>query len=276
MKKRHNKKRNIAFVYEALLREATVAVLRKDIQRRNKVISILKEHFGKHSFLKQELECYRSLYENQNLPEAVCGKIIKEARIQRLAIDPNGLFAQKTQLIKAINKELSPTIFNNFVPNYKALATIAHIFSSKTSPKDRVMLEAQLISSMSQAPPSETTPEIDNVVYKSFVKKFNAKYGTELLDEQKALLNYYISSFSDNAVELKMFLNEEIARLKRELERAKDSPEIQQDRDMSQKTIQVVEKLDGFAKTEISEGLLLTVLKMQSLIMEINTDANHD
>ena len=36
MKKRHNKKRNIAFVYEALVREATVAVLRKDGERKNK------------------------------------------------------------------------------------------------------------------------------------------------------------------------------------------------------------------------------------------------
>ena len=42
MKKRHNKKRNIAFVYEALVREATVAVMRKDVGRRDKVVNILK------------------------------------------------------------------------------------------------------------------------------------------------------------------------------------------------------------------------------------------
>ena len=45
MKIRHNKKRNTAFVYEALVREATVAVLKEDVERRDKTISIIKRHF---------------------------------------------------------------------------------------------------------------------------------------------------------------------------------------------------------------------------------------
>ena len=276
MKKRHNKKRNIAFVYEALVREATVAVMRKDIERRKKVFKIIKEHFGEQSLLKRELQCYRSLYENQNLDETTSQKILLEARMQRRAIDPNGLFKQKTELIKKINQDLSPSIFNNFVPNYKSLATISQIFSTKTSPKTRVMMEQQVIAAMGRQPPTEDTPEIDNVVYQSFVKKFNDKYGAELLDEQKELLAHYISSFSDNALQLKMFLNEEISRLKRELDEAKNISEIREDKEMLNKTTQVVEKLNGFAKTEISEHLLLKVLNIQSLLKEINTDANHD
>jgi hypothetical protein len=73
-----------------------------------------------------------------------------------------------------------------------------------------------------------------------------------------------------------MFLNEEICRLKRELEDAKTITEIQSDPEMLQKTERVVEKLNGFAKTEISEHLLLNVLNIQSLLKEINTDANHN
>ncbi len=185
MKKRHNKKRNIAFVYEALVREATVAVMRKDGGRRDKVVNILKNHFGQNSLLKRELDCYRSLYENQSLDETTSQKILVEARMHRRAIDPNGLFKQKTELIKDINQDLSPSVFNNFVPNYKSHATISQIFSTKTSPKTRVMMEQQVIAAMSRKPNTEDTPEIDNVVYQSFVKKFNDKYGGELLDEQK-------------------------------------------------------------------------------------------
>ena len=34
MKTKHNKKRNTAFVYEALIREATVAILKEDLKKR--------------------------------------------------------------------------------------------------------------------------------------------------------------------------------------------------------------------------------------------------
>jgi len=276
MKKRHNKKRNIAFVYEALVREATVAVMRKDTHRRNKVVGILKKHFSADSLLKKELECYHSLCENQDLSEEISTKILNEARQQRVALDSSNLFNQKTQLIKDINQELSPSIFNNFVPNYKSLATIAQMFSIKTSPKDQVMLEKQILESMTQPAISESNLVVDNVLYRSFVKKFNEKYGNSLLREQQELLGYYISSFADNALELKIFLNEEIARLKAQLGEAKNNPEIQADAEMLRKTEEVIEKLSGFAKTEISERLLLTVLNTQSLLKEINTDANHD
>ena len=67
MKIKHNKKRNTAFVYEALVREATVAILKNDRERKNKVISIIKKHFHNESMLHKDLEFYRSLYENQNL-----------------------------------------------------------------------------------------------------------------------------------------------------------------------------------------------------------------
>ena len=45
MKIRHNKKRNTAFVYEALVREATAAILKEDAERKDKTISIIKKHF---------------------------------------------------------------------------------------------------------------------------------------------------------------------------------------------------------------------------------------
>ena len=45
MKIRHNKKRNTAFVYEALIREGTAAILKKDEAKRDKIVALLKKHF---------------------------------------------------------------------------------------------------------------------------------------------------------------------------------------------------------------------------------------
>ena len=72
-------------------------------------------------------------------------------------------------------------------------------------------------------------PQIDKTVYKLFVNKFNEKYNNQLLPEQKQLLNYYVSSFADNALSLKIFLNEEVGRLKTELKQSLNIEEIKND-----------------------------------------------
>ena len=275
MKFKHNKKRNSAFVYEALIREATVATMKNDTQRKETAVRLVKKHFKAGSLLRKDLECYRSLYENQNLDRITCEKILREVKIQKRLIDPNGLFKQQTDLIRDVNMELSPTSFNNFVPNYKTLATIAQIFSDKISPKDQVILENAIVRNMGELMTEQKviTP-IDNVVYKTFVNKFNSKYADELLDEQKELLGYYISSFMDNALQLKMFLNEEVTRLKTKLEEAKDVDEIKSDREMLNKTNQVIEKLNSYSKETISEEVLMTVMRTQALVKEIYNDGS--
>ena len=274
MKVKHNKKRNTAFVYEALIREATAAVLKEDVERRDKAISIIKRHFHSKSLLRQDLECYRSLYENQNLDENTSQKVLAESRRQKIMIDPTGLFKQQTELIHDINKELTPQVFNNFVPNYKALATIDQMFSQKTSPKNRVILEGEIIKGMATTAQNVDKLAIDNVTFRTFVDKFNDKYENGLLQEQKNLLTKYITSFSDNGLELKMYLNTEIGRLKTKLAEAVNVDAIKNDEDMLNKTNQIVEKLKSFAKSDINENVLMTVLKTQSLVEEIYNGDN--
>ena len=206
MKTKHNKKRNTAFVYEALIREATVAILKKDLKKRDKIITIIKTHFKENSALKKNLECYRSLYETRGMDKETSEKILKEAKLASRLLDPHGLFKEQSALILDINKELDSSVFNGFVPNYKTLASIAQIFSDKISPKDQVLLENEILKTMITEGNTETSfviEEIDNVLIKTFVKKFNNKYDHHLLKEQKDLLTYYISSFADNALQLK-------------------------------------------------------------------------
>ena len=275
MKIKHNKKRNTAFVYEALIREATVAILRNDHKKSNKVVTLIKKHFHSNSLLKKDLECYRSLYENQGIDKSLSEKILKEVRMQKMMIDPEGLFKQQTKLIHDVNKEITPEVYNNFVPNYKTLATIDQIFSTKTSPKNRIIMENEIISQMSaRAAGNDNNVEIDNVTYRSFVSKFNEKYDADLLKEQKDLLTHYITSFSDNGLELKNFLNNEIGRLKEKLRESCDADEIKNDKDMLQKTEEVISRLEAFSKEGITENVLMTVLKTQSLVEEIYNGDN--
>mgnify|MGYP001077130650 CR=1 FL=1 len=275
MKNRHNKKRNTAFIFESLMREAAAAIIKADEDRKNTVLKIVKKHFKPDTGLKKHLECYKSLYENQDISIELSEKILKEAKMASRLIDPHGLFKQQTELINDINKDLSPSFFNNFVPNYKTLASIDQIFSDKLTPKSRVMLETALVEDMTRPAPKDDTDSVDSIVLRTFTDKFNEKYATTLSEEQKHLLSYYITSFADNSVELKMFLNEELARLKSTLTVASSEEVFKEDSDMKQKATKIIEKLDKFRQTEIDEEVLLTVLKTQELVKELTNGSNN-
>jgi hypothetical protein len=276
MKIKHNKKRNTAFVFESLLREATVAIIKGDTDKQHKVVQIIKKHFTADSELKKHLECYRSLYENQSLNAQISEKILTEAKMASRLIDPHGLFKKQTELINDINTTLSPSVFSNFVPNYKTLATIDQIFCDKLPPKTRVMLESTIVENMTKnAPENVANEEIDNTTVSCFVGKFNEKYSETLSEEQKQLLSHYITSFTDNAVSLKMFLNEEIVRLKDAIVESSTDEMFAEDAEMKQKASQIIEKLEGFKKAQINDDILLTVLKTQELVKEMSNGSNN-
>jgi hypothetical protein len=215
------------------------------------------------------------LYEEQNLDKQTSKRIIQEAKLQQKLINPESVFDAQTSLIHDINKQLSSSVFGNFVPNYKSLATIGQLFSDRTSPKSLVILENRIVDSMQKSNIRHVSTDlVDGLVYRAFVDKFNKKYEQNLLSEQKELLTHYISSFADNALGLKVFLNEEISRLKLKLNEALQTQEIKNDSDMHNKAKRIIEHLNTFAKQDFNDEILLTVLKTQSLVEEIYSDAN--
>jgi len=275
MKNKHNKKRNTAFVFEALAREATTAIIKGDQERKAKVVSIVRKHFTGDSLLKKDLECYRSLYENQDLDENTSQKILEAVMAAKRLIDPDGLFKQQTEVINDINKELTPATFNNFVPNYKSLATIAKMFNTD-SPKQKVMLESKIIEGMVGKLEEQSLEPLDSLTFVTFTKKFNEKYNGSLLREQKELLNHYISSFSHDELETKIYLNRELGRLKQSLSEAVKVEEIANDPEMVKKTNAVKERLESLSgETKLNESTLLTILKTQELVKEIYDDGSN-
>ena len=197
---------------------------------------------------------------------------LSETKRVYFSLDQDTLFKQQSSLISDINQNLSKDVYSNFVPNFKSLATISQVFSDKTPIKSKVLLEESLMKNMTVQENEENgnMPPIDNLVYKTFVKKFNEEYGDKLHEEQKTLMNNYISSFSDNGIGLKMFLNEEVKRLKDALGVAmKNSEEINEDRGMLDKTKEVFELIEQFKDRAIDKSMVEQVLKVQNLIREI-------
>ncbi len=58
MKFNQNKKRNTAFIYVTLIMEFSKASINKQKERKQNILSILKEFFSKDKILKKDLEIY--------------------------------------------------------------------------------------------------------------------------------------------------------------------------------------------------------------------------
>ena len=90
------------------------------------------------------------------------------------------------------------------------------------------------------------------------------------LFHQKELLNNYVSSVNDNGIELKIYLNEEIGRIKDELLNIKKSENF--DSDIKEKLGKVYNVLDETKNKQIDTETLEVVLSAQQLLEDIQND----
>ncbi len=271
MRLKHNKKRNTAFVYEALVRELTESVVKNNKNKQNKIVSIIKDHFTSDSVLRKELDLYKSIYETRQIEKSTAQKIVGQVKIEHDSLDKKRLFQEQSALINKINRTLSNKVYTNFVPNYKTIASVYSIFQNGLPVRDRVLLEENIVEQMSASleAPKEMQQPIDSLVYGSFVKNFNEEYSSSLNENQKMLLTKYISSFSDNALELKTYLNEEIGRIKENLIALKDREEISTNNIFQEKIQKIYAIIDNAKEKAIDTEMLEMVLNAQQLIEEI-------
>jgi len=266
---KHHKKRNTAFLYEVLVREGTKATLAKNIERLNLVKQIILEHFGPNTHLRDELSLYGAL-RNPDVDKSLGEKFLTEVKSRYMSLDKRQLFNEQTHLINKINKTLGATVYDNFIPYYKDLATIAQIFGDNTPIKEKILLEQEVLNKFQTVKEQNgELKHIDNIVLRSFVKKFNDKYSS-LLTEQKDLLSKYISSFADDGLELKVYLNEELSKLNARVSAALSNDDIKNDKYMTEKTNKLLNIIKEFKeKKTLSADMLENLLKIQQFVHEV-------
>ena len=274
-KTKHNKKRNTAFLYEALVREMTKAVVSQDKERKNNIVNILKESFSSNKILGRELKLYQAILESTDLDNITAEKLLYKIREAYSELDEQEIYDAQSSVINRINKEIGSDVYNNFVPNYKSIATVSQLFgvdSTAVGIKRGVILEQQVLKTLTANTIEESKTgmkPIDNIVFKTFTSKFNETYGDNLLSEQKELLNQYILSFSSD-IDMKIYLNEELGRLHGALQQALATDEIKSDNTMTESTNSVINMIEEFRDTPVDKNLVEKVLKIQNLVHEIS------
>jgi len=270
---KHNKKRNTAFLYECLIKELTKSVVRNEVEKKSIITEILKEFFTKGTILRKELEIYKSIFESKKMSKEFAQRFLFESKKDFHDLDRKAIFNAQTSLINKINKTLKGNPYANFVPNYKNIASLNMFFNSDTmNAKSRLIVETKLVGLLSNkiTYKKEEMKHIDNLTYKTFIDKFNETYSNTLRKEQKDLLTNYIVSFSDNGLGLKAFMNEEIGRLKKEVGKCINNEKIAKNNAFLSDTQRVLEKLESFAKTPITEKMVREIFYIQDLVSEVN------
>ena len=274
MRLRHNKKRNTLFLFETLVKELTKSVVKNDMRTKSIVLSILKEHFKKDSCLGREVQMYKDILDSKELDLHTAEKILYETKMFfGYGFDQQKIYDEQSEVISKVNKDLSKSVFSNFIPNYKDLATLSQIFNDDLSVKKRVMLENQIVQNMmsKKDEPEPKMKPIDKLTFKTFINKFNSTYG-DLQEEQRNLLLKYILSFSDDNLGLKVYLNEEIGRLKEIINNSLEMEEIKTDSTMLKSTKKVLARIEEYKNQQIDDTMIEQVLKIQRLAEEIQAD----
>jgi len=272
IKTKHNKKRNTAFLYEALVRQMTKCVLEEQFKEKEEVLSLIKKYFSKGSALHEELKIYKAVLDCERVKPELIERVLSESKSRYDKLDKKKVFSEQSKLIGTINRNFGKGFYNSFVPNYKNIATVSAIFNNSVSIKNKVLLERKLVDELSEVQETKEEHEMlgTNLVMGSFIEKFNNKYG-HLHEEQKVLLNTFILSLSDGGLSMQAFLNEELDRLKVIVEGSKNSPEIAADPTMGEGTNKVIALFEDFKKKPVDAEILEQVLKIQNLAREIQS-----
>jgi hypothetical protein len=267
---RHNKKRNTAFLFEALVKELTKAVVHGESNKQKTISSIIKEHFNKKTLLNQELSLYKQLYETKQFPKEIGEKLINQIKAERDKLNETELFSEQSKLIAKINKAVGFQVYDNFVPSYKTLATISQIFNRQIETKQKILLEQELLGHITGAAPEKklVLERTDAFTFRRFVERFNTEYNDKLLSEQKELLNRFINNTEDG-VDLKVYLNEEIDRLKGELKAIFNTDLLKENSELANKVKLVNETLTKLKIQNIDEELIKRVMYIQQFVSEV-------
>jgi len=272
MRLRHNKKRNTAFLYEMLVKHCAIYSLKKNKEMVAEIKNTIKKYFRAGTPLGSELALYKTLNETHSADSYVAQRLVLETKNDFDSLDRKIVFNEQTKLINWINKTLTRESFNVFVPSYKNLATISQIFNGEHTAKERVLLEKRMVASLMSKPAqineSKMVP-MDDLVYKTVISNFNKKYDGELLDEQKELLKNYVLSFADNGIGMQKYLNEEISRIKNVISSNTSS-------DIADKLAAVTELIESFKRAPINDEVLTKIVKLQSLVKELQNNGNNN
>ena len=277
MKIKHSKYRNTGILFELLTRQITADTLSGNS---NKSLDFLKKHFNSKSELLKEYKIYHTLSTKKYKEESKANILLNTLLESYKDLNKSKLRREKYNLIKEIKENYDITnFFNSKISNYKIMASIFNLLENKKiSFQSNINSKLTLLEHITQKNIKkqknviiETLKGSDQntrlLTYKVILEKFNNKYKS-LADNQKLLLQEYVNSVS-NSPALKLYINEEIKKVKKNLN--KYSKKIK-DQVVVIKLNETKDLIQPFnKKTSIQDSDVTNLLNYYELINELKT-----
>jgi len=229
MKPKHSKYKNTGIIFELLTRQITSETISNSTP---KAVGILKKFFNKNSTLLKEYQIYYALLNKKFEKEASASVLIETLIKSHSKLNKSALRRERYNLVKEIKSTYNvEDFFKAKISNYKIYASIYNLLENTTnSPMSVVNSKVNLLEHITEKG-LPNKPKIEMVMeeyekfdketraltYKLLMEKFNEKYSV-LSDNQKNLLKEYVYNVS-NSPKLKFFLNEEIEKVKKEIDK---------------------------------------------------------
>ena len=223
MKVKHSKYKNTGILFELLTRQITSDTISGTS---SKSLDFLKKHFNTKSELLKEYKIYHTLVTQKYKKENQATILIEELIKAHNNLNKSQLRREKYNLIKEIKDTYN---VNNFfkakINDYKILASIFNLLENKkASPTSVVSSKTTIVEHILEIPTkSKKNTLLENykkqdkstklLTYKIMLEKFNNKYNS-LAENQKLLLKEYVNNVT-NSPSLKLYINEEIKRVKK-------------------------------------------------------------
>ena len=228
MKPKHSKYKNTGILFELLTRQITSETISNTPP---KAVGILKKFFSGDSTLLKEYQIYHALLNKRFEKDASATVLIETLNGAHSKLNKSALRRERYNLVREIKDTYNiEDFFKAKIPNYKIYASVYNLLENKeANPLSIVnskvaILEHITNKNLPNKPKKEMVmeeyekfdKETRALTYKMLMEKFNDKY-SGLANNQRTLLKEYVYNVS-NSPKLKAFLNEEINKVKAEIE----------------------------------------------------------
>tara|TARA_Y100001938_G_scaffold135027_1_gene196192 strand:- start:721 stop:1563 length:843 start_codon:yes stop_codon:yes gene_type:complete len=225
MKLKHSKYKNTGILFELLTRQLTAETISGES---SSSLNFLKKHFNKKTELLKEYKIYHTLATQKYKKEIQATMLIEELLKSHRNLNKSQLRKEKYNLIREIKDTYNVNnFFKSKINNYKIMASIYNLLENKeATPESIIFSKTTLLEHIIETPKGKLKNSLlENynkqdkdtklLTYKVILEKFNNKY-SNLATNQKLLLQEYVNSVS-NSPSLKLYLNEEIKKVKKEI-----------------------------------------------------------
>jgi len=282
-KVKHNKIRNTGLLYEFLLRQVTLDVLKN---HDSKAVKIIKKRFNENTELGKELALYNVVLNKKFSSDKKAEYFINEVVDCFRQLNKSALKRERYNLIKEIKNNYNLQKFmSSKVPNYKVNASIYKLFeySNTMSPEQKTESFFNLVEhvttndkSIKLSETMKTLPEDEDLrilTYKTLLEKFNAKY-SKLNLSQKNLLRAYINNVS-NTSSLKEYVEKEIPKIKDELKKYSKNLTDKVVKIKLAEAIKSIDKFCGAKKSKlVKDNAVVQTMRYMELLKELKKSGN--